>query len=198
MSKGPATVGVFTGIFAKEAVVGTLDVLYQDVAGEKIEEEVSIDIAVSIKQAFVSIGTNLMDLSHSLADPLGLGSIGDSAEEQGVSNTGLAAMQSLFGNRYSAFCYLVLILLYTPCVAVMGALNRESGPLWASLVIAWSSFLAYWAASVLYQLSNLFAQPVFAISWLAGAVVAMFFAVQSLRRLGQRSKIMDSSIIAIG
>ena len=121
--------GVFTGIFAKEAVVGTLDALYQDVAGDAGAEESELDLLARFNEALTSIGDNVIGLGQSLGDPLGLGAVSESADEQGVSDTGLKAMQDLFGNSYSAFCYLILILLYTPCVAVMGAMNRESGHL---------------------------------------------------------------------
>ena len=47
----PATVGLFTGIFAKEAVVGTLD---------------------ATEAAFVSIWVNAQDLAGALTDPLGI------------------------------------------------------------------------------------------------------------------------------
>ena len=194
----PATVGVFTGVFAKEAVVGTLDALYQDVAGQTPDDGEAFDLLASGKDAFASIGNNLLGLGGALADPLGLGAVTESVDEQGVSNTGIKAMQNLFGSAYSAFCYLVLILLYTPCVAVMGAMNRESGPFWASLVIGWSSFLAYWIASSLYQLGNLTTNPGFAIPWLIGAIVAMALAVHGLKRLGEKSKPCDASIIATG
>ena len=117
----PATVGVFTGIFAKEAVVGTLDALYQDVAGFSSNDDEDFSLLSSTKEAFQSIADNAADLSGALLDPLGLGSINDSVKDQGVSSTGFQAMQELFGSTYAVFCYLVLILLYTPCVAVMGS-----------------------------------------------------------------------------
>lgn len=192
----PATVGVFTGVFAKEAVVGTLDALYQDVAGVTEEDSDEFNLLAEIGAAFISIKDNLIDLSQNLTDPLGLGAVNSSAEDQGVSNTGLVAMQSLFGSAFAAFCYLVFILLYTPCVAVMGAMNRESGPFWASLVIAWSSFLAYWAASCLYQIGNLATTPVFSTIWLAAAALSMFICVTTLKRLG-RKRVNDPNIIAV-
>ena len=108
----------------------------------------------------------------------------------------LAKMKDLFVSAYSALCYLVFILLYTPCVAVIGAMNRESGPVWASLVVGWSSFLAYWAASCLYQVSQITINPVFALSWLAGAVVAMWLAITGLRQLGKTKRYMSGNIIA--
>ena len=192
----PATVGVFTGIFAKEAVVGTLDALYQDVAGTEAGPDKDFNVFTGIKEAFDSILINSIALKDAILDPIGLSAIDESAEDQGVSNTGLAAMQNLFGNSYSAFCYLVLILLYTPCVAVMGAMNRESGPFWASLVIGWSSFLAYWSSSVLYQLGNVTHDTVFALSWLTGAALMMALAVHGLKRLGQSQRKLDPNIIA--
>ncbi|NIB40787.1 ferrous iron transport protein B [Pseudomaricurvus alkylphenolicus] len=194
----PATVGVFTGIFAKEAVVGTLDALYQDVAGDDSKNGSELNIAENIQEAFASIGNNLVDLSRNLTDPLGLSAVKDSLDDQGVSNTGLKAMQDLFGSPFAAFCYLVLILLYTPCVAVMGAMNRESGPFWASLVIGWSSFLAYWCASVIYQIGSFLNDPVFAGSWIFGAVIAMVLVVQGLKRFGTRSGSREIHIIARG
>ncbi len=194
----PATVGVFTGVFAKEAVVGTLDALYQDVAGVGVENEDAFNLLNKTAEAFSSIASNAADLGGALLDPLGLGTVNESAEDLGVSNTGIGAMQTLFGSAFAAFCYLIFILLYTPCVAVMGAMNRESGPMWASLVIGWSSFLAYWAASCLYQIGNLTQQPLFASLWLAGAVVAMALVVQGLTRLGRRSRKVNANIIATG
>ncbi len=194
----PATVGVFTGVFAKEAVVGTLDALYQDVAGVGVENEDTFNLLNKTAEAFSSIASNAADLGGALLDPLGLGTVNESAEDLGVSNTGIGAMQTLFGSAFAAFCYLIFILLYTPCVAVMGAMNRESGPMWASLVIGWSSFLAYWAASCLYQIGNLTQQPLFASLWLAGAVVAMALVVQGLTRLGRRSRKVNANIIATG
>ncbi len=194
----PATVGVFTGVFAKEAVVGTLDALYQDVGGAAGAAEEDGNLLADVRAAFASIGVNMAALSGSLGDPLGLTAIEDSAADQGVSSSGIVAMQGLFGSAFAAFCYLVFILLYTPCVAVMGAMNRESGPGWATLVIAWSSFLAYWAASCLYQLGNLSANPTFAVAWLVGAALAMSLVVQGLKRIGVRSRNKKGDIIAVG
>lgn len=192
----PATVGVFTGIFAKEAVVGTLDALYQETAGGA-EEEAGEGLLTSIGSAFVSIKDNILGLGDAILDPLGLSAVGEGAEEQGVSDTGVVAMQSLFGSQYAAFCYLVLILLYTPCVAVIGAMHRESGWKWSSLVVAWSSFLAYWTASNLYQLSMFSQQPVFVASWVLCSALFMALFVYVLRRLGRANRLSPSNIIAV-
>ena len=100
----PATVGLFTGIFAKEAVVGTLNALYGQIAEDEAagdEGEEPFSVAAGIGEAFASIPANLADAAASLADPLGLG-VGDiadqavAAEEQGVST-------GIFGAHGSAF-----------------------------------------------------------------------------------------------
>lgn len=192
----PATVGVFTGIFAKEAVVGTLDALYQD-AGGGGEEEASETILSQVLAAFISIKDNLLGLSDALLDPIGLSAVNDDVSDQGVSNTGFIAMQSLFGSTFAAFCYLVFILLYTPCVAVIGAMHRESGWKWSSLVVAWSSFLAYWTASNLYQIGTFSQHPTYSACWVAGSAALMAGFIYFLRRLGRSNKLASMDIIAV-
>ncbi|WP_261841735.1 ferrous iron transport protein B [Aliamphritea ceti] len=192
----PATVGIFTGIFAKEAVVGSLDVLYQNAlnpaADNNAVEPDAFSFIETVSAALLSIRDNAYGLLGGLGDPLGLAAISDSADDQGVSNQSLSTMRQLFPSNYAAFCYLVLILLYTPCVAVIGAMKRESGRFWAGVVVAWSSFLGYWLASVMYQLSNISNNPGFALPWLFAAAVAMWLATLMLKRIGLK-KARESS-----
>lgn len=184
----PATVGLFTGVFAKEAIVGSLDNLYSNL--QENENLVSKAIEAPLKQEFslfqtlanalLSIVDNSRALVNDLVDPLGLRVV-DTGPTHSVEQTNLAAaMKPLFGSSYSAFCYLVFILLYTPCIAVIGAMKRESGSLWALVVVSWSSFLAYWCASVLYQIAQLSIHNSFALYWLLAAGPAMYFAIKGL------------------
>ena len=53
----------------------------------------------------------------------------------------LTAMASAFGTQFAAFCYLVFVLLYAPCVAVLGAVTKEAGLRWMVLVFAWTTTL---------------------------------------------------------
>ncbi|WP_245869136.1 Fe(2+) transporter permease subunit FeoB, partial [Vibrio fujianensis] len=122
----PATVGIITGIFAKEAVVGTLNNLYSSVD----EEDAEFDLLASLQEAVMSIPENLMGLNF--ADPLGIevGDLTDNdaiAEEQEVDASIFGNLQNYFVSSYAAFSYLIFILLYTPCVAAMGAYVREFG-----------------------------------------------------------------------
>ncbi len=184
----PATVGLFTGLFAKEAVVGTLDALYS--GSEMVDLNAPPDINAAVQAAFMSIVTNASELLGHLGDPLGLdmGDLGDQAkmaEVQGVNTSTLTNMASLFGSQLAAFSYLVFILLYAPCVAVLGAIAKEAGWRWMALVFCWSTGLAYVTASTVYQLGSFSAHPLFSGLWLLGCVLVMIVAIGSLKRIGR-------------
>ncbi|MBT7225708.1 MAG: ferrous iron transport protein B, partial [Gammaproteobacteria bacterium] len=95
----PATVGLFTGMFAKEAIVGTLDALYSESSADE-DDGSPPDLIAAAGDAFSSIGSELFALSSSLTDPLGI-SIGDVsdldavADEQEIETTTLSNMAAL-------------------------------------------------------------------------------------------------------
>lgn len=184
----PATVGLFTGLFAKEAVVGTLDALYSVPADSGAERSWTPGSALT--EALGSIAEELAGLSGALTDPLGL-DIGDTsdplaaAEAQGVADATLTRMASLFGTQLAAFSYLVFVLIYAPCVAVLGAAAKESGWRWTALIFAWTTGLAYVTASVIYQLGTFGEHPLFSAGWIVGCVLVMIFAIRGLRRVGR-------------
>lgn len=186
----PATVGLFTGLFAKEAVVGTLDALYSGTEAPATDQ--APDLLAAVEAALLSVVVNTSDMLGNLGDPLGISidvmsSQEEIAEVQGVTSSTLSNMASLFGNQLSAFSYLVFILLYAPCVAVLGAITKEAGWRWMALVFCWSTGLAYVTASSIYQLGSIFEQPLFASCWLLGCVLVMTISIRSLKRIGQRA-----------
>jgi ferrous iron transport protein B len=161
----PAAVGVFTGIFAKEAVVGTLDALYSQMdAGAGTEEEAAFSLGGGIKEAFASIPDNLAGLAGRWLDPLGL-SIGDvssleaSAEAQEVQAATIGAMVVLFDGRAGALAYMLLVLLYIPCVAAIAAIYRETNLRWTLFACTWNAGLAYMSATVFYQIATFSRNP---------------------------------------
>jgi ferrous iron transport protein B len=185
----PATVGLFTGLFAKEAVVGTLDALY---SGADAEVDGAPDLIAASSEALMSIVDNGTDLLANLGDPLGLdmGDLSDqaaAAQGQGVTTSTLSNMSKLFGSPLAAFSYLVFILLYAPCVAVLGAIAKEAGWRWMLLVFSWSTGLAYVTASVIYQVGSIKEHPMFSLAWLLGCCITMALAIASLKQLGTRA-----------
>ena len=154
----PATVGIFTGLLAKEAVVGTLDNLYGRLGqaeADPSEQEV-FSLSAGVAEAFASIPENLSGMAAALLDPLGIG-IGDvstldaAAEAQEVGTGTFGAMVERFDGQVGAFAYLLFVLLYFPCFAAMGAIYRELGSAWTLFAAAWTTGIAYAAATLFYQ-----------------------------------------------
>ncbi len=174
----PATVGIFTGIFAKEVVVGTLDALYAPGQGDE-----NTDLLSMLQDALNSVPANLADLGNQLTDPLGLelGDLSNTAEQaqtQEVQINTINAMQNLFNGQLGAFAYLLFILLYMPCVATIGVIYKEIGTFWASFSVLWSFVVAYTGATVVYQLGQISVAPGTALFWvvLTLAVCTAMFA----------------------
>ena len=199
----PAAVGIFTGIFAKEAVVGTLDALYaqMDAGAEDGEEETAFDFWGGIGEAFATIPDNLAGVADALLDPLGI-SIGDvsnvetAAEEQEVQAATFGAMVRLFDGRIGAFAYLLLVLLYIPCVAAIAAIYRETNLRWTLFACTWNAVLAYVAATLFYQIATIGRHPVGSLVWIA-VFSALFAAVVfAMRFLGRKEQGMKPVLLS--
>jgi ferrous iron transport protein B len=201
----PATVGIFTGVFAKEAVVGTLDSLYSQLArdeataaGVDLGEE-GFDFFGQIGEAFASIPANLATLSGTLLDPLGL-SVGDvstietAADEQAVTFTTFGQMVQRFDGRVGAFAYLLFVLMYFPCVAAMGAVYRETNAKWTAFVAFWTTGLAYWSAVMFYQVMTFNRHPASSAAWVAG-LVAVAIATLLLMRYSRPARRQRSLLL---
>ncbi|MDP2571010.1 Fe(2+) transporter permease subunit FeoB [Vibrio penaeicida] len=180
----PATVGIITGIFAKEAVVGTLNNLYSS----PLEEEPSeFDLWGSLNEALMTIPENLLGLSFS--DPLGIevGDLTDAqavAEEQEVDSSIFGNLKEYFVTGNAAFAYLIFILLYTPCVAAMGAYVREFGHKFARFIAAWTMLLAYGGATLFYQITHFSHHPMSSTLWIALVISIFVFTYLLLKRAG--------------
>ncbi|MCJ2375686.1 Fe(2+) transporter permease subunit FeoB [Vibrio sp. ZSDZ34] len=184
----PATVGIITGIFAKEAVVGTLNSLYTSADAE----ESGYDLLVSLKEAWATIPDNLSSLSYS--DPLGVdvGDLSDAnsvAEEQEVDGSIFANLKAHFVTGNAAFAYLIFILLYTPCVAAMGAYVREFGQKYARFIAAWTMGLAYASAALYYQVTHFALHPTQSALWITGILLLMLVIARLLKREGLKQQL---------
>ncbi|MFW2368525.1 MAG: ferrous iron transport protein B [Desulforhopalus sp.] len=158
----PASVALFTGLFAKEAIVGTLNSLYASMdmgpSAEKGEEEESggLDIASSITEAFTSVGEGVVGLITSV-DILGIGLI---AEDQQAISEEIGADTAVYKHIvahftvFSAFAYLLFVLMYFPCLAVIGAARQEMGGFYAGVMAVYSTLLAWAVATLFYQIAE--------------------------------------------
>jgi ferrous iron transport protein B len=179
----PATVGILSGLLAKEVVVGTLDALYSQESPNLNSAPSSNPILDDLKAAFASIPDNLGKLSTLLTDPLGTAAVNQDLSE--VKSSTFAAMNQHFDGKIGAFAYLLFILMYFPCVASTGAMYREVGRRWTLLGIAWSTGLAYGVAVLFYQLATFNRHPIQSFSWVIGISLVFALVVYMLYRAGQ-------------
>jgi ferrous iron transport protein B len=129
----PATLGLITGIFGKELVVGTLNTFYG--AGG--------------------------------ADPA-------------------TAMLEQFDGRAGAFAYLLFVLIYSPCVAAIAAIQRETGWKWMSFSVVYLTVLAWTLATLFYQLATFMAHPVPSSVWVLSILLVMVLFGFTLKAISGR------------
>lgn len=133
-----AGVALITGVFAKEAIIGTLNSLYMIDQGESTDDS---GFVTQIADAFISIPVNIASLFVEQ---------GGKSEDPGL----LGALQRGFHyNPFSAFAYLLFVLIYFPCVGATATLFRELGTSYGLLSVFYLSFLAWIIAVLFYQLA---------------------------------------------
>ncbi len=189
----PATVGIFSGVFAKEVVVGTLDALYSNIASDDATapEIGPFDFGATFYAAFKSIPDNFAGLTSLLTDPLGI-NVGDlsdtraAAEQQQVTLGTIDMLRGLFDGDWGAFSYLLFVLLYMPCVATVGVIYKELGTFWATFSTSWSLTMAYTIAVIFYQIGQLATTSMVAISWIVAMIILQLVCFTALILWGQR------------
>ncbi|MEA5161867.1 Fe(2+) transporter permease subunit FeoB [Cereibacter johrii] len=187
----PATVGIFTGLLAKEAVVGTLNALYSGMGGtEDVQEEAApYSLTAGLSAAVATIGENFGDLAGAFTDPLGI-ELGDisstdvAAEELEVSTGTFGAMRALFDGQAGAFAYLLMVLLYVPCTAAIAAVWREAGPAWTGFVSVWTLMMGWGSATVFYQAATFARHPEASALWIGGVLAAFALVILVMKRIG--------------
>ena len=200
----PATVGIFTGVMAKEVVVGALDSLYASLGNDaKAGVTDAFNLWGALKDAVATIPTNLAAVGDALLDPLGFGvaEIEDTttaAEELGVSSGVFGAMKDRFDGQIGAFAYLLFILMYFPCAATIGAIVREAGAPWAAFVAVWTTSVAYTTATLFYQTATFTRHPASSTAWIISLLLVGFVSVLMLRKWAERKPTTGAVQTAFG
>jgi ferrous iron transport protein B len=158
----PASVALFTGLFAKEAIVGTINALYaaNDMSvnsdSAAAEEAGGLDVDGAITEAFTTVGEGLAGMISSI-DLIGIGLI---AEDQTTISEEIGTDTSVYHHIaanftvFSAFAYLLFVLMYFPCLAVIGAARQEMGGYYAAVMAVYSTLLAWSVATFFYQVAE--------------------------------------------
>ena len=179
-----ATVGLVTGAMAKEVVVGTLNTLY---TAERINKE-AFDAANF--NLLDELGGALHETWDGLKNTFSLSVLSNPIEaskgdgEMGVGSMGV--MSSKFGSGISAYSYLIFVLLYVPCVSVMGAIARESSRGWMTFSILWGLNVAYSLATLFYQAATFNQHPQYSLTAILAVVLVNLLVLFGLRRARSR------------
>jgi len=192
----PAAVGLFTGLFAKEVVVGTLDALYSQMGAEADgapAKEEAFDLVAGVSEAFATIPANLATLTDRLLDPLGFDvtiaeNLDQAAEKQDIERGTFDVIASKFDGGIGAFAYLIAILLYSPCMSALSAYYRELSAGWTAFVALYSTALGYGFAVLTYQIGTFERDPKTATMWISIILGLIAVGVIALVVTGRRDR----------
>ena len=179
----PAAVSVFTGLFAKESVIGTMKGLYGQQAaqvnseegiGNSEDAEDEYSFIGGIKAAFATIPENLKGIGGRLFDPLGVGDAQDEAEDESEETAAaVGALRQHFPKGFhQVYAFLLFILLYVPCIAATGVVFREIGKLYGTIFVGYLTLLGWSVATIYHALMVSGSSLWFSIG--TGILVAMF------------------------
>ena len=172
----PATVGLLSGMLAKEVVVGSLNTLYAQM-GHVVQHTISgFDFLGLLNTAIWSIPHNLLELGTAVMNP-----ILASAPKYEASRSIYGVMYQHFDGKAGAYAYLLFILLYIPCVSTMAAIKQEASQKLMWFSVTWSLIVAYAAAVIFYQLATFKIHVVESLAWIVGILLFVTTTVFIIR-----------------
>lgn len=125
-------VGLLAGVGAKEIVASTMGVLYSNDDSFKDDSNFSSESGKYVKL-------------HELITQ-------DVAQLHGISYEKAQPIATL-----TAFCFLLFVLLYFPCIATIAAIKGETGSWrWALFAASYTTALAWVVSAVVFQIGCLF------------------------------------------
>ncbi len=162
-----ASVGLVTGLFAKEAVIGTLSVLYKD----EIAEDSNVEANNEEFKLLPAIGSSFVVLWD------GFFGSEDDSENTDEDNSLRPIMQKKFKSKANVLAYLIFILIYAPCIAAVGTIFNETNGKWTWIIVAYLTGLAWIISMLFYQSATFFAHPGSSSLWIVAglAVIASFY-----------------------
>jgi len=187
----PATVGIFTGIFAKEAIIGTLDSMYSQMDQSEDADTALPSLREMITEATEKLGVGLLNAVGGWSDPLDieqaqLSGVEEAAKVLDVQQSSFEAMRQRFDGGVGAFSYLLWVLLYAPCVAATAAIFRETDGRWVLFTVSYMTGLAWIVSTLFYQLCTFSAHPEQSLVWVSIALGLLAVLVWGIFRYAER------------
>ncbi len=173
----PATVGLATGVLAKEVVVGTLNTLYSEVGHLGQKQGDQFNLRRGLKAAAATVPANLAGLATAFVNPL-VANESPHSVNQGV----YGLMYQRFDGAVGAFAYLLFVLLYFPCISTMAVMRRELSQRWAYFSVVWNTGFAYGLAVMVYQLLTIARHPLASFAWVGGVLFIFALIIIVIRR----------------
>jgi ferrous iron transport protein B len=171
----PAAVGLFTGVFAKEAIVGTLDTLYSHLDAEAALTAAATEKPFDFWQGIIGAFRAVPDGFREIAGFEEKTAADDNAKPSGQ------VMVRYFDGKVGAYAYLLFILLYAPCVATIAAIYREAGGRWAVFSVIYLTTLAWVVSTAFYQLGTFAAHPGSSAAWLLASAAVLATMIGGLK-----------------
>jgi ferrous iron transport protein B len=151
-----ATGSLMSGFVAKEVIVSTMAQVYGTERTEVAEDPAIID---SVAGIFTGFGAAVVDAMEAIPRIVG---IDLSDDEEPETSSGLSASihvgfeESSGGHgALAALAFMVFILVYTPCVATIGAIRHEIGTRWMWFSVVGQTMLAWVMAVGVFQIGRM-------------------------------------------
>lgn len=136
-----------TGFIAKEVVVSTMAQIY--VGGDQAQIIEETTFGQDLGDIIARFGTATIDSGKMLVSLIpGVDLVGEEEESEDTALS--AALRSAFA-PLTALAFVVFVLIYTPCVATLGAIRAEYGGRWAFVSAFYQLTLAWVVATLVYQ-----------------------------------------------
>lgn len=153
-----ATGSLLSGFVAKEVVIGTMAQVY-GVEDAQINED-DPSVVESVKEFAFGFGDAVVGAAKSIPAMVGI-DLG--AEEEGEEPSALMSSIQVEFEKSSgghgglaALAFMVFVLLYTPCMAAVGAIRHEIGTRWMWASVFGQSAIAWLLAVAVFQVGLLF------------------------------------------
>lgn len=179
----PATVGLVTGVLAKEVVVGTLNTLYSQLGHFSDIQGAAFSFWGGLHDALMSIPANIVQLGSSLGNPI-LAKAPVHTLSQGV----YGLMYQRFDGQIGAIAYLLFVLLYFPCVSTTAAMLREVNKAWTVFSVVWTTGVAYCVSVAFYQAATFARHPLSSALWLIAIASVVTGAIMTIRAQAARDE----------
>ena len=176
----PATVGLATGVLAKEVVIGTLDALY---AGNQPVHLGAFHFKSALLAAWETIPDHFSRLVSAMRNPFAA-----SQAPTLMSKYAYGQMFLHFHGQAAALAYLLFVLLYFPCISTLAVMRKEIGRSWAYFSVVWSTAIAYGLAVILFQSLTFSLHPFGATAWIVGLLLLLCSAILFMRVYARRAE----------